>query len=312
MSTILITRGIWPHLTAAVRSAQQPCAVAVAYVGAGASRRLPLPRNSRLVVNAGERAVELGQTCPDDLIRLVNRGVKVYSVTNLHAKVFVVGRAAYIGSANVSRNSATDLVEAVVRTTDPKVVQAARQFVREHCLHELTPTVLRRLSRLYRPPKFPGGKRVPRRLKDSSRRPTLPRLQLAQLELESWSERDQRLHDTAMTVARKRHEHPRTFELNSFRQTGRCPYKRGDVVVQVLDEGRGRVLVAPPGNVLHVRTVRRTNRQVSFVYLERPARRRRQVKVMARALGRGALKKLRRNGVVRDAAFAQAVLGAWT
>lgn len=306
MSTALLTHDVWPQLTKAVRGSRRRCAVAVAYFGAGASRLLPLPRGSSLVVDISERAVTSGQTCPTDLSRLMRRGVAVYSVPNLHAKVFVVGHAAYIGSANVSSRSASQLVEAVIRTTEPSAVRAARQFVQDHCLHELTPTVLKRLARLYRPPVVPGGR-------GGSKRPwpKLPRLLLAQLELEEWSERDQAMHDAAWAVARKRREHPRTFELDSFRHTGKCPYQSGDVVVQVTDEGCGRILVAPPGNVRLVRTRHDGNRQVSFVYLERPARRRRPVKALARSLGPGALKRLRRQGVIRNAAFAYALLNTW-
>ena len=74
---------------------------------------------------------------------------------------------------------------------------------------------------------------------------------------------------------------------------------RGDVVIQVTDEGNSSILVTPPGNVLHVARGETETRQVSFVYLERPARRRRQVKSLARALG-CAQKRLRRNGVIRE------------
>lgn len=311
MRTVLLTQDIWPELTRAARGARQRCAVAVAYFGAGARRLLPLPKRSRLVVDASERAVASGQTCPEDLSKLVKRGVAVYSVPNLHAKVFVLGRVAYVGSANVSSRSASQLVEAVIRTTEPSAVRAARQFVQDHCLHELTPTVLKRLAKLYRPPQVPGGTRGRKEARQTSRRPTLPRLLLAQLHLEHWSERDQAMHDAALVVARKRREHPRSFELESFRYTGKCPYHRDDVVIQVTDEGDGSVLVTPPGNVRHVRTRHDGKRQVSFIYLERPARRRRPVKTLARSLGRGASKRLRRGGLIRNAAFAQSLLRAW-
>lgn len=311
MSTTFLSRNIWPQLTKAVRGSRERCGVAVAYFGAGAARLLPLRKGSRLVVDASERAVASGQTSPADLLSLVKRGVAVYSVPNLHAKVFVLGQAAYIGSANVSSRSASQLVEAVIRTTEPRTVRAARKFVQGQCLHELTPAVLKRLAKLYRPPIVPGGKRGKRRQAVTSKHPSLPRLLLAQLHLEDWSERDQALHDAAMVVAKKRREHPRSFELESFRQTGKCVYQRGDVVIQVTDEGSGDVLVTPPGNILHVRTRRDENHQVSFVYLERPARRRRPVNALARVLGRGALKRLRRGRVIRDAAFARALLNAW-
>lgn len=310
MSTVFFRQGIWPHLTKAVSDSRQPCAVAVAYFGAGASRLLPLPKGSRLVVDASERSVASGQTCPAELIKLVKRGVAVYSVPNLHAKVFVLGRAAYVGSANVSSSSASCLVEAVIRTTESNTVFSARLFVQQHCLHELTPAVLKRLGNLYRPPLIPGGKRAKRQRAMASKRPSLPRLFLAQLHREEWSERDQALHDTAMLVAKRRREHPRSFELDSFRLTGKCAYRRGDVVIQVTDEGSRSVLVTPPGNVLHVRTRRDGNRLVSFVYLERPSQRRRQVKSLARSLG-CTQKRLCRDGLIRGSSFAQSLLNTW-
>lgn len=312
MRTVFITARLWPELTKTVKANRTRCSVAVAYLGQGAARLLPLAKGSRLVVDGSEGAVKAGQTCPAELLAMVRHGVRVFSVPNLHAKVFVLGRVAFIGSANVSRRSASQLVEAVIRTTEPAVVRVARQFVQEHCLHELTPTVLKRLVKLYRPPHVPGGKQEKRISSPNSRGPILPRLLLAQLHLEEWSEREQSLHDAGLPMARKRRKHPRTFQLDSFIITGKCAYQRGDVVVQVTDEGRGNILVSPPGNVLHTRSGREGNANKSSVYLERPARRRQPVKLLARSLGRGALKRLRCRGQVRDAAFAQALLKRWS
>ncbi len=312
MNTVFVSQDIWPELSEAVGRAKKRCVVAVAYFGAGASRLLPLEKGSRLVVDASERAVASGQTCPADLLTLVKRGVGVYSVPNLHAKVFVLGKTAYVGSTNVSSRSASQLVEAVLRTTEPGAVQAARKFVEAHCLHELTPEVLKHLSKLYRPPLISGGKRKHRSVVDSAKRPTLPRLFLAQLHLGEWSDRDQALHDAGLVVARKRREHPRTFELTSFRVAGRCRYQRGDVVIQVTDEGAGRVLVSPPANVLHVRRRPGGKSPVAFVYLEHASRPRRDVRKLATQLGRGSLRRLRRDGLVRDKAFARSLLGLWS
>ncbi len=286
--------------------------MAVAYFGAGASRLLQLQKGSRLVVDASERAVASGQTCPADLLKLVKRGVAVFSLPNLHAKVFVVGRTAYVGSTNVSSRSASQMVEAVLRTTEPSAVKAARKFVEEHSLHELTPEVLKHLSKLYRPPLIPGGKREQRNAADSAKQPTLPHLFLAQLRLLEWSDRDQALHDAGLVVARKRRQHPRTFELTSFRVAGRCRYHRGDVVIQVTDEGAGKVLVSPPANVLHVRRRHGGKGRVAFVYLEHASRPRRDVRKLATQLGRGSLRRLRRDGLMRNKAFARSLLGLWS
>jgi hypothetical protein len=310
MSTEFLSREIWSQVSKAVRGSRQRCAAAVAYCGKETASLLPLRKGSRLVVDASERAVASGQTYPRALLRLVKRGVSVYSVPNLHAKVFVIGGTAFVGSNNASGRSALHWIEAAIRTTDPGVVRAARQFVTDFCLHELTPEVLKQLATLYRPPLIPGGKRRKKPVRESDGRPSLPRLLLAQLELEDWSEDDQALHDAAVTVAEKRLKHPRSFELDSFRYIGVNPYRRGDVVLQVTDEGNGNVFVEAPGNVLHVKTRRDRRGQVTFVFLERPARRRRRVKVLASALG-CTQKRLRRQGVVREQALARALLNVW-
>jgi phosphatidylserine/phosphatidylglycerophosphate/cardiolipin synthase-like enzyme len=58
--------------------------------------------------------------------------VRLYVHETLHAKVFVVGRTAFIGSANLSaRAHADETVEAAIQTTDPAIVADAREFVRE-------------------------------------------------------------------------------------------------------------------------------------------------------------------------------------
>lgn len=312
MSTVLLTQAVWPQLTEAVHDSRRPCLVAVAYFGAGASRLMPLQKDSRLVVDASERAVASGQTCPAELLRLVRRGVRVYSVPNLHAKVFVLGGTAYVGSTNVSNRSASHLIEAVLRTSEPSAVQAARRFVEDHCLDPLGPERLGRLATLYRPPLIPGGKSKQRGVPDSAKRPTLPPLFLAQLQLGDWSDRDQALHDAGLVVARRRRQHPRTFELTSFRVAGRCRYEPGDVVIQVTDEGAGRVLVSPPANVLHVRRRQDARGRVAFVYLEHASRRRREVGMLARQLGPGSLRQLRRDGLVRNKAFARSLLSVWS
>lgn len=310
MTTDFLSQDIWPNLTKAVGSSKQRCAAAVAYLGAGASRLLPLPQGSRLVVDASERAVASGQTCPADLIALVKRGLTVFSFPNLHAKVFVVGRAAYIGSTNASNRSANHLVEAAIRTTEPDAVSAAREFVNAHCLHELTPQRLKQLAKLYRPPLIPGNNLAKKPPKGKSSKPLLPRLLLAQLVPADWPEEVKSIHDSGFAVAKQLRKHPRRFVLDSFQWDGKCPYLPGDVVIQISDEGKDSVLATPPGNVLYVRPGQVGTKLVSIVFLEHSNRRRRQVKTLARVLG-CEQKRLRRNGLILNQSFAQTLLNTW-
>jgi hypothetical protein len=157
----LLTNHIWPTLTAAVKTSPRP-AVAVAYFGQGAAKLLPLPHGSHIVVDASDGAVKSGQTCPAELIKLLKRGVRVYSRKNLHAKIFVLGTKLFVGSANVSQHSAHALREAMVVTTDRSAVAAARTFIRELCVQEIGPEMLSHLAKLYRPPRLlgAGGRQV--------------------------------------------------------------------------------------------------------------------------------------------------------
>jgi predicted Fe-Mo cluster-binding NifX family protein len=51
-----------------------------------------------LVVNASVAAVTSGQTSPQALLALHRKGVRIYSNAQLHAKVYVFGSKAFIGS----------------------------------------------------------------------------------------------------------------------------------------------------------------------------------------------------------------------
>jgi hypothetical protein len=309
MKIALYHQSVWPMLTRAAKVSCNRSDAAVAYFGQGASRLLPLRRGSRLVVDASEMAVRSGQTHPGDLVALQNKGVRIFSVPNLHAKVFVFGSTVYVGSANVSNRSAGHLVEAMVRTTDKTTVRTARAFVRSLCLQELTPTLLKRLQVIYRPPLIPGVKSLKRKSVAESDEAAAPRVLMAHNRYVEWSERDNERHDVALIVAKKRRIHSRSFELTSFNFKGRCPYRRGDVVVETLIERRG-IMVSAPANVLHVRSWSDGNRITSFIYMERPIRSRRSIKRLAKHLGRGSLKKLHGNGWIRDKGFASAILHA--
>lgn len=310
MSAALITSDAWKALTTAARRARGPSSIAVAYLGSGASRLLPLNPGSRLVVDASEPAIKAGQTNPTELSRFLQRRVRVYSVPNLHSKVFVLGRAAFIGSANVSTHSATSLVEAVLRTREPAVVGAAKRFVRDLCVHELGPEALKRLSKLYRPPRFigrAGTRRKTRRVVQ----PELPRLQLAQLKPADPPEASQATEARARAIAKSRRKHQRSHTLDEFFITGRCGYQHGDTVIQIFNEDGNAAMVLPPGNVVHVRRWSDGHRRITFVFLEVPKRRRVRLDRFAHRLGPRSAKKLRRHGLIRDYTFGRQVLSAW-
>ncbi|MBP7675503.1 MAG: hypothetical protein KBB14_04200 [Thermoanaerobaculia bacterium] len=309
MTTTFLFDRPWTHLTAAVRESRVPVHAAVAYYGKGAGRLLPLSKGSRLVVDASEHAVSSGQTSPKDLLAAHRKGVRVFSVRNLHAKVFVVGRRAFVGSTNASMHSKDGLVEAILETSDAGAVSAAREFINDHCREELGPRALAVLQKLYREPLIPGGKRTPKRKARGVAALHSP-LRLAQLRLIEWTEEDQKTHEAGLAEAKRRRK-KRASTVESYRLVGSRLPALFDDVIQITDEGDGSPLVAPPGKVIHLRKHRAGSRPGTFVYLEMPsAYRRVRQDALAKRLGRGWKKLLARDGLVRNAEAAASLRSA--
>jgi phospholipase D-like protein len=308
----LLTEGIWKALTSAAKRARRPAYVAVAYFGRNASKRLPLPPNSCLVVDASEHAVRCGQTCPAELKRLQQRGVVIYSAESLHAKVYVFDGIAFIGSANVSDRSAGTLTEAVVRTTSRRLISDARSFVRNLRRNELTPSAIDRLGQIYRPPRMQGNMPPARGRSESRSSPRgQSRLFIAQLIFDDPPSGSEETEEKGLRIARTLRKHGRSYVLQDFFWSGNAPYRRGDKVIQVLDSGGGYRLIETPGDVCYTRVWRKKDRRGTFVYLELPRVRRIRLERLARRLGYGAKKKLLRNGLVRNHDFRDALLSGW-
>jgi hypothetical protein len=294
--TKLVTGRVWGQLKAARARSDRRAWVAAAYVGKGAARLLNLKRGSFLVADASDNAVKTGQTCPADLIALMKKGVRIFSYPGLHAKVYVFGKTAAIGSANASHHSVNVLTEAMVMTSDVKAVEQARTFVKSIAKDELGPEALKRLSKLYRPPRLPNsvGSRK-RRARKASVTSELPRIRVIHLSPVEWSERDEAEHDAGDTDAKRHREH-RSWRTDDFQWIGSENFRRGEKIMMVTEENRGHLLADPPATVIHVRRYSYRNGTKAFVYLELPDRRRRNLKTLAAHLGRGWLQRLRRGG----------------
>ncbi|WP_422741627.1 phospholipase D-like domain-containing protein [Micromonospora sp. WMMD754] len=105
---------------------------AVAYAGDGAADLLPAKAGDLIVVNGSRNALASGATSARLLRQWYEQDVVLYAHETLHAKVFVVGRTAFVGSANLSRRAHNDgTIEAAIQTSDPLVCADARRFVDE-------------------------------------------------------------------------------------------------------------------------------------------------------------------------------------
>lgn len=118
----------WKVLTPKVSASRGKVIAAVAYVGADAPAVLPLKKGDVLICDASPPTIASGATSVAALRKYLNDGIDVYSHPALHAKVVLLPRRLFVGSANASGNSRDELDEAVIETTDRDAIDQARQF----------------------------------------------------------------------------------------------------------------------------------------------------------------------------------------
>lgn len=118
----------WKVLTPAVAAAKGKVIAAVAYVGTDGPEVLPLKAGDVLICDASPVTVASGGTSVAALRKYIGRGVEVYSHPGLHAKVVLLPRRLFVGSANASGNSRNRLDEAIIETTNRDTIVQAQQF----------------------------------------------------------------------------------------------------------------------------------------------------------------------------------------
>ncbi|MBI5168637.1 MAG: hypothetical protein HZA61_04025 [Candidatus Eisenbacteria bacterium] len=271
---------------------------------------LTLRKGSLLVVNASKDAIEAGQTSPRALLRYLDRGVRIFSVENLHAKVFVLGRRAFVGSTNVSSSSKESLIEAVLETTDPRAVLDARRFIDDLARQELGREALRSLVPLEpKGSRARGGASQERTRRKKTRfRP----LRVEHLTTFDMDESELLICDAGEREARKQKREKRKTEIQSFRITGKTRHFRGDYVLQIVDEHRGDEYVEPVGFVLRTKASKPKRGKAYFVYVEvRRCKRRPRFTEFCRKLWRGAKKQLGQSGTLTQPEWVDRIHGYW-
>jgi hypothetical protein len=278
---------IWPAVTREAKRLRRPSHVAVAYFGRGADRLLPLRSGSHLVVDASDAAVKAGQTYPWSLAKLQNTGVLIYSRAGLHAKVFVFGNVAYVGSTNVSKKSSGHLIEALVFTKERTVVASARQFVRDNCRKSLGPEDITRLKKIYRPPVWESGEFTREESNEADSGLRIVRLTNFDPppEYEAAYTRGER-------VARREIASTLTHTTYDFHWARVHSFIKGERVLPIYTDANGRTTVGPPGTVVHFEKPQKRSKG-TIIFLEVPKRRPIELGIAATRLGRGATRKLK-------------------
>lgn len=258
----LLAGEVWGEITK-LASAASHREVAVAFLGKDAQKQLPLGSGDVLVVNMSTHSLKLGLTNPYTIARYLAKGVKVFSVENLHAKVFVFDETVIIGSANASPNSKNNMVEAAIVTRSKQAGKQAREFIESLCLAPVTPQQAADAQKIFVPGKGHSNKKT-------QGKPSVGRLWV--INCKPLKQDDSELDSQAAEVSEEL-EDKALYELSSISFSARTRFvsaaAAGDLVIEIHTDGSS-ITVYPPARLLHTREYSNENGTKKVgVHLER-------------------------------------------
>lgn len=272
-TTFLSNEILWQTLLARVKSARHVDA-AIAYMGQGGAKLLPLKKGDRLVVDLSAGTVRAGATDPREVEKLIRRGVSVFTRRNLHAKVVIADNSLISGSANVSRNSQLVLDEAGIFTNDPLAIRRAKSFFERLCTEPVRREYLAECKCIYRPPRLNGRRDAKG---TATKRVTHAKLWIVYMTVREPSEFIRSLEEQGEETARTMIKDSGRSEIQNFnhRGTGRITksLEMGDWIVSVSKYEDGSIRVSPPTQFLYkVGGVDPLGKQYTVFYSEGPKR----------------------------------------
>lgn len=271
----LLTNNIWGTITNKVETCNFSAMVAVAYFGTGGATLLPLKKGSLLVVNASENSVKAGQTNPYELQKLYKMGVKIYSNSKLHAKVYVIGKEVIVGSANVSYHSKDYLREVVCISDSPALKRKAIKFIKDNCLFELGEERIKNLSKIYEKPKFE------QKVRSGFKKSSDGTLYLAKMAYRNYPKGTEKELEEGQRRAQRKLKEPKHF-IEDIHWAKIPPFKAGNNILMIT-KGKRKSDVSPPGIVTHLQKL--SNNKGWFVYVELPNIKKRSLTNYKNALG---------------------------
>lgn len=278
---------IWNKLTKAVQGSEKKSYVAVAYFSKIASTMLPLSKGSIIVVDAAENTVKNGLTCPAELLKLYKRGVRIYTYSGLHAKLFAFNDVLYVGSTNASYYSANYLEEAVLKCKDPTTVKQAVRYIKSLCSKELGYEALTELQKKYKAPKFSG--QGTKRNKGQSDLNKEPKVYVVKLRI---LKRSYDVNSSAYVSGKAKAENAvKDWDrhiIEDYQYSIEGKPKIGDVVIRVTRDD-GKVTVAAPATILNIQRIEKSKQ--SFVFVEAPDLREKSLRTVSNFLRSNELNK---------------------
>ncbi len=271
MTSEILQTELWDKISILAKHAKRKH-IAVAYVGDKAFNLLPLSKGDTLVVDMSEATVKSGQTDPFEIEKYRNKGVSVFTCSNLHAKIYIFDNAVIVSSANIASRSKSTLVESGLLSRDRNIVTAARGIVRSLQVEPISSERLKRAKKLYKPPRFPNTGAKPKRKRPF---PTFSRLWIIKtVDDPNQAEYEEILCKKEESQASKRIKDKKLSEIESLRWRGISKFTKslrvGDHIVQIYNNGKTeRVFEASDvGRLTRYRAKNKFKSPRIFIHLE--------------------------------------------
>ena len=243
-------------------AAKSRALVAVPFFGVNGAKLLPLKQGSVLVTRIDAASVKSGHVDPREIVKLLKKGVQVFLCANLHAKVYVFGKTAVIGSANISSTSA-GLVEAAIETTEPSIVREAKDFIEDLCADPIGIEYAKSLIPLYPKDQVRGSRGSSKNAAEFSK------VWLSAVYEDPWDDEVVESDKQARPKASKKISDAKTHKLDAILwESGNWKkLKPGERVIKRTQSGRGFVYDAP-ARIVFIQEIPAG----ALVYLERQKR----------------------------------------
>ncbi len=122
----ILSSNLWPEIETLAANAKTK-QVAVAYVSD--DLRVKFNAGDTLITDASDERIASGNTSKRILSNVVKKNVEIYSLPNLHSKIFIFDNVLVMGSTNLSSSSRNRLHEAGIVTDDPKLLLSAKKLL---------------------------------------------------------------------------------------------------------------------------------------------------------------------------------------
>ena len=259
MRSILVENA-WPKIAKATAGDRGRRHLAIAYA---TKLHVRLGRGDILVTNAAAATIGCGETSAPLLAKLLRKGVEIYCLDSLHAKLGVIGRHAFVGSANMSVSSDVALHEGVLVTTDDAIraqVLATVNGLKE-VAQRITDADIKRLLRIKVVRRGGGALRSRKRVADAGHQTWLVGGRLLKrvtaMTQATIDRGTQAVHDLTQDDAYE----PVWFRVSISSPMGKG-VRPGDRLVRVVAHKRG-IDIHPPTPVIHCE--RSGNHTIAFI-----------------------------------------------